>query len=123
MTNDVSFSVTGGALQVLGDDGMVIWQGLPDGLSVLDLRLAFDRSSVFVLLEPPIGGGRIQNLVRVSRHGLVEWHGELPMRQVTDAFVSLETDTEGHVLATTWSGYRVRLNPCSGRLEDEVFTK
>ncbi len=51
------------------------------------------------------------------------WRGELPVRQATDAFVSLETDVVGHVLAATWSGYRVRLNPCSGRLEDEVFTK
>ncbi len=119
----VFFSIEDGALTISSGDTDGAWTGFPDGMSVLELHLDSDGSSAFVLLDAPIGGGRVSNLVRISSAAEIMWRGELPEAEPTDAFVSLQIDVDGAVLASTWSGYRVRLDPASGQLLSEVFTK
>lgn len=122
MSSRAHFSVTDGNLRVDRQDAES-WTGLPDGVSVLDLRVAGDGSSAFVLLDPPPRGGRVRNLVRVTSTAEIAWRGELPKTSRADAFVSLETDVDGYVLASTWTGYRVRLDPATGCLLGQEFTK
>jgi len=118
------FSVRDGALAISsGAQTGFAWQGCPDGLRVVDLRVAVQGDSAFILLDPPRGTGRVPNLVRVAATGSVIWRGELPDTSATDSFVSLELDVEGDVIAGTWSGYRVRLDPDTGRCLDKEFTK
>lgn len=123
MRSNLSFSVQDGVLTISPSDGSHVWEGLPDGMPVHDLRAAPDGRSAFVLLETPAGAGRVRNLVRITAHAKIVWRGELPEVDPTDAFVSLATDADGAVLASTWSGYRVRLDPDTGCLLGQVFTK
>lgn len=123
MSAGVLFSVSDGILTIASDDESEVWTGLPAGMRVLDLRVASDGRSVIALLDPPVGGGRVRNLVRITSTAEVAWQGELPRAGVTDAFVSLDTDVDGVVLASTWTGYRVRLDPATGRLLGQEFTK
>jgi hypothetical protein len=96
---------------------------MPDGMRVLDLRIALDGCSAIALLDPPVGGGRVRNLVRITSAAEVVWRGELPQAGSTDAFVSLDTDIDGVVLASTWTGCRVRIDPATGGLLSQEFTK
>lgn len=123
MSAQIFFSVSDGMLTILSDDAPVLWTGQPDGMRVLDLRVASDGCSAIALLDPPAGAGRVRNLVRITSSGDVAWRGELPEDGPTDAFVSLDVGIEGVVLAATWTGYRVRLDPVTGRLLAQEFTK
>ncbi|WP_156044176.1 hypothetical protein [Cellulomonas sp. HZM] len=123
MASCAYFSVEKGLLSIFNSAGQVVWHGMPDGLPVVDLRLAQDETSAVVLLDPPDGSGRIHNLVSISNAGAILWRGQLPRDEASDAFVSLEMGTDSRVLANTWSGYRLRLNPRSGRIEGQVPTK
>lgn len=123
MTSGLSFSVDDGVLTISTSGGSDVWEGMPDGMPVHDLREAPDGRSAFVLLDPPAGAGRVRNLVRITSAAEIVWRGELPETDPTDVFVSLATDAEGAVLASTWSGYRVRLDPDTGRLLSQVFIK
>ena len=71
----------------------------------------------------PAGIGRLRNLIKVLADGSVAWRGELPGQDPTDAFVALATDPDGTVLAATWSGYRAKLDPHTGRLKSAEFTE
>jgi hypothetical protein len=119
----IFFSVSDGLLTVSSDEAPELWAGLPDGMPVLDLRVASDGRSAIALLEPPAGGGRVRNLVGVLASGEVAWRGELPEVGGTDAFVALDIGMDGVILAATWMGYRVRLDPVTGRLLGQEFTK
>lgn len=123
MTREVWFSVNEGVLTIADNGQFPIWEGYPEGLHVIDLRVAPGEDSAFVLLDPPPGGGRIRNLIKVSGRGEVLWRGQLPRHQPTDAFVSFQMDAEGRIFAVTWSGQKVHLNPSTGCIEGEVFTK
>lgn len=116
------FSVEAGTLVVKYETGTV-WSGHPDGLAVLDLRPAPDEVSAFVLLELPGGWRSVRNLVRVGADGRVLWRGELPRGASADCFVEFEVEATGDLVASTWSGYRVRLDPDTGALLGQTFTK
>lgn len=123
MSSRSYFSVSDGVLTISSDDPVELWTGLPDGLPVLDLRADPDGRSAVVLLDPPAGGGRVRNLVRIVSSGEVAWRGELPETGPADAFVGLDIGIDGVVMAVTWSGYRVRLHPVTGRILGQEFTK
>jgi hypothetical protein len=123
VTSEVYFTVRDGVLRISRGDPPTKWEGLPDGLPVLDLRMAAAAEAAVVLLDAPSGGGHVQNLVRVEPDGRISWRGELPSGSATDCFVSLEMDQGGDIIASTWSGYRVRLAGRDGRLLESVFTK
>lgn len=123
MSARILFDVSDGVLTVSSDDAPELWTGLPDGMRVLDLRVASDGCSAIALLDPPVGGGRVRNLVRITSDGGVAWRGELPEGGATDAFVGLDIGIDGVVLASTWSGYRLWLDPVTGQLLGQEFTK
>lgn len=123
MSTRALFSVSDGVLTISLDDATEVWAGMPDGMRVLDLRIALDGCSAIALLDPPVGGGRVRNLVRITSAAEVVWRGELPQAGSTDAFVSLDTDIDGVVLASTWTGCRVRIDPATGGLLSQEFTK
>lgn len=123
MTSEVYFTVRDGVLRISRDDPPTEWEGLPDGRSVLDLRLTADAEAAVVLLDVPSGWGQVQNLVRVEPDGRISWRGELPSGNGTDSFVDFDLDQDGDISAQTWSGYRVRLAGQDGRLLESVFTK
>lgn len=124
MRHDVHFAVRDGALLISTEPERITLNVRPDGLRVVDVRDEPNGRSMLVLLDPPAGGGRVRNLVLVDSGGKVVWRGELPERSgPTDSFVSLELDLDGTVVAGTWSGYRVTLDPVTGRRLREDFTK
>lgn len=123
MSSRLFFSVSSGVLTIASEGARELWTGMPDGMPVRDLHVAPDGRSAIALLDPPTGGGRVRNLVRVTSSGEVAWRGELPEVGSADAFVGVDVGIEGVLLAATWTGYRVRLDPVTGRLLSQEFTK
>lgn len=122
MSAFVVFSVCDGILTIALDDVSDQWAGMPDGMRVVDLRIASDGRSALGLLDPPAGGGASATSCGLLRRP--KWSGAADSRQrAADAFVSLDTDIDGVVLASTWTGYRVRLDPATGRLLSQELTK
>ena len=80
-----------------------------------------DDSKCLILLDTVASKEpTFENLLCVERNGNVVWKAELP--QSNDAFVSFEQTAEG-LVANTWSGYRVRLDPATGKLMERQFVK
>lgn len=119
----VYFSVLDGELRIAGGSSPAEWRGRPDGLNVIDLQVTADHQSAVVLLDAPAGSGHVNNLIRIEGDGEISWRGELPTGSPTDCFVGFRLDPDGAVLASTWSGYQVRLSAHSGKLERSDFTK
>jgi len=71
-----------------------------------------------------MGGPKTQqNLVRVDRRGSVVWRADTPDASAGDSWVSVEDAGEGRLMATSWSGWRVRLNPETGEIAARQFVK
>lgn len=56
---------------------------------------------------------RMENVACLEPDGSVRWRASLPEGLVGDCFNGLEVDGVG-VLASTWSGLRMRLDPVTG---------
>src|SRR5215510_6846374 len=71
-----------------------------------------------------MGGPKTQrNLVRVDRRGSVVWRADTPDASAGDSWVSVDDAGEGRLMATSWSGWRVRLNPETGEIAARQFVK
>lgn len=116
-------SVDDGRLRVSCDQPSFEWEGLLDGLSVLDLIVLPSGAPAVVLLAPPAGPGPVRNLVGVASDATVSWRAEPPTLGESDAFVSIEADQDGLISASTWSGYRVLVSPETGNTLRQEFTK
>jgi hypothetical protein len=117
------FSVHEGRLRVSRADPSFEWEGLLDGLPVLDLIALPSGEAATVLLDPPPGHVAVRNLVGVGSDAEVAWRAELPATGESDAFVSIELAEEGLIAASTWSGYRVLISPDTGATIRQEFTK
>lgn len=117
------FSVRDGRLRVSRDDPLFEWEGLLDGLPVLDLIALSSGTSAVVLLDPPAGHTEVRNLVGVGPDAHVSWRAELPTTGESDAYVSIELTEDGLIAASTWSGYRILISPKTGALIGQEFTK
>jgi len=120
MSREIFWSIDAGDLLISGRN---FWRGRPDGLPVLDIMLDRDREAAFILLDPPAGGGHVRNLLLIGPTGDIRWRAELPDVIGADAFVSMAFADDGSIVSGTWSGYRVRIDPASGRLLEQTFTK
>jgi hypothetical protein len=69
----VWFAASSGRLRVSGDDPLFEWEGLVDGLTVLDLIVLRPGDSAVVLLDPPAGQRPVMNLVGVASDATVRW--------------------------------------------------
>lgn len=123
MSGGAYFAVSDGLLRISHGDPPTTWEGRPDGLDVVDLRSTHDGRGAIVLLDAPVGGGRVRNLVRIEEDGSVSWRGELPPDAATDCYVAMDLLDDGDVSASTWSGHRVRLGAEDGQLLGSEFTK
>lgn len=117
------FSLHDGRLRMSSDDPAFEWEGLLDGLPVLDLIALPSGTAAIVLLDPPAGHAAVKNLVGVGPDARVSWRAELPETGESDAFVSIELTEDGLIAASTWSGYRVLISPNTGALIGQEFTK
>lgn len=119
----VWFSVHDGRLRVSRDCPSFEWEGLLDGLPVLDLIALSSGTAAVVLLDPPAGHAAVGNLLGVGSDAHVSWRAELPTTGQSDAFVSIELTEDGLIAASTWSGYRVLISPDTGAVIGQEFTK
>lgn len=118
-----TFSVRDGRLRVSGADPAIEWEGLLDGLPVLDLMTPASGISAIVLLDPPSGHTAVRNLVGVGPDAHISWRAELPTAGEPDAYVSIEFTEDGLIAASTWSGYRVFISTDTGVVIGQEFTK
>jgi hypothetical protein len=77
-----------------------------------------------VILKPRQERGAEANLLGFGPDGERLWHLEPPVRSLDswDGFVNLWV-REGQVWAGSWSGFSLRINPCTGDVIEQVFTK
>jgi outer membrane protein assembly factor BamB len=118
---DEVFSVPASHFHVFrAEDGTLHWQGSYEGITVIAARPLDDNSGCVVLLDPgAMPRSTFENLFCVDANGKVMWKAQLP--QSHDAFVDLQlTDA---LYANSWSGYRVKLDPATGKIVDQVFVK
>ncbi len=84
--------------------------------------LPIDNNSRCIVLLDILASkeSQFRNLLCIERDGNVVWKAELPVSQ--DAFVSFQMTTDG-LVANSWSGYRVILNPATGKIMERQFVK
>ena len=102
------------------DDGSLSWSPDYDGAPVRDaIPLGTDRC--VIRLDPDSSSEQIfRNIICTDRIGNTIWRAELPRNP--DAFIDMILN-EGTVLARTWSGYAVRIDPTTGRIISHDFVK
>jgi hypothetical protein len=99
------------------------WTGKPLGCSVSVVLPIIGTDDYIALCDPDAQRGRaFANLVRVSPSGAITWRAELPPGTGDDAFVNVRWENN-ELMANTWSGHRVRIDPDSGRIMGSAFTK
>jgi len=99
------------------------WRGKPQGIPVSKAILLPYANDLIVLLEYAYHPRRpFRNLIRMRPDGSIIWHAELPQATANDAYVDIEL-TGGSLLAWSWSGYRVVIDPVSGKIIQKTFIK
>jgi hypothetical protein len=109
------FRLSHGALEITDDAGAVVWQGRPDGLIVKHAVGLRDHTAAIVLLDADDLDERRRNLVLVDVTGHTAWRAELPTEGEVDRYVGVSVRRSA-IVARSWSGYRVQLDPESGRI-------
>ena len=103
--------------------GEVLWSGAIDQAKTDSVLPLGESDDAIVLLDHMARKGRFPNLVRIDRNGAILWRAQLPSSSDPhDSYVSVEVEGET-IRANSWSGYRVRLSPDSGRIAKSTFTK
>jgi len=97
------------------------WHGEYRGMKVVTVLPVDDNSKCLILLEIAQEKEQtFENFLCVKRDGNIVWKAELP--QSHDTFVSFQKTAEG-LIANTWSGYRIRLDPATGKIVERQFVK
>ncbi len=65
---------------------------------------------------------RLENLICVDSQGSMRWRAQLPKGSGADCFVAIRADG-GELTATTWSGWRIEVEPSTGRHLRAAFVK
>jgi outer membrane protein assembly factor BamB len=124
MTDQCAFSVIDHQLLIVETrTGRVRWHGKPLGRPVEEVEGIPGAPRAVVLLDYMAGPpGPAENLVCVDCDGQVAWRARLPTDSSTDAYVSFEL-VGGQLVAHSWSGHRVVIDPATGDVRDSKFTK
>jgi hypothetical protein len=95
----------------------------PDVAAAVQSELLVDGVRL-VILKPRQEWGAEANLLGFGPDGELLWHLEPPVRSRDswDGFVNLWV-REGQVWAGSWSGFSLRIDPRSGEVVEQVFTK
>src|SRR5581483_6558759 len=103
-------------------NGGVVWKGRPSGYRVWKVLTIPGSDDCLVLLEYWAERQHgFQNLLRVRADGSIRWRAELP-DPTDDAYVGFEWDGRD-LVAGSWSGFRVVLDPATGHIVSAIFVK
>jgi hypothetical protein len=123
MTKECTFSVIDRQLLIVDPTGRVHWHGMPLGWPVEEVAPLLDGARAVVLLDYMAAPTMpFENLVCVDCDGQVVWRARLPTTSGADAYVSFELIGD-RLVANTWSGHQVILDPVTGEVQDARFTK
>ena len=124
------YSLQGGELVVLGDDGSSLWRGRPMNQAVGRIEVVPASDDAIVLLKRPSTSGDFSNIVRVGPDGAIRWIAELPdypgkgtSASTQDSYVALDTVTKSAIQAHSWSGVQVWLDTSTGKIANAMFVK
>ncbi len=105
------------------ESGQVMWSGRPLGREVVDLIPLEGLNRAVVLLEswgsPPDDRA---NLVSIDQLGRLLWRARLPTDSSSDFFTSVEVIGDA-ITASSWSCHRLQIDPNTGIILSDVFTK
>jgi len=103
------------------DDGRLLWRGTFEGGAVRDAVPLPGTEDCIVVLETDVPGALSDgNVMRVRPNGTIVWR-PLPVPGV-GAYFRLEI-RYGYLMAWSWTGYMVRLNPKRGSIVEKTFVK
>lgn len=124
MSEATIYTLDDGTITATDVSGAVVWVGRPLGARVVDVAVLSTVGAVIVLLDyMEMGSGPVNNLIRMNRDGTVAWQALLPTTEPSDAYVDFSLASEGLILASSWSGWRVRLDAESGEIIEKLFAK
>lgn len=103
-------------------NGSLRWQGNYKKMNVINAFPCDEGMHCIILLDMAASKkATFENLLCIDRAGRVVWKAKLP--KSNDAFVSFQMEADGLLHANTWSGYRVTLDPLTGKLQQQKFVK
>ncbi|HSQ65776.1 MAG TPA: hypothetical protein VLM85_21290 [Polyangiaceae bacterium] len=119
----MQFQLLNGAIEVTDATGRLVWRGKPLQHRVKSVIPLAGEDICIVLLDPDVQlRSHFENVVCVDPHGGVVWRASLPTSGNDDCYLALAYEG-GALVANSWSGFRVRIDPRGGRILDAVFTK
>lgn len=119
----MQFRLVGDAIEVASTLGQVVWRGRPLGYPVKVLIPLPGQDGCIVLCDPDSKlGGHFENVLRIAGDGSVLWRAPLPSSASDDCYTALRYDSDA-LVAYSWSGHRVCIDPKSGRILGSTFTK
>lgn len=120
MANEV-FSIPSHQFTVFqANDGRISWSGNYQGMKVIGAS-PIDDERCLILIDSMASEQQVfQNLLCTERSGKVVWEAELVCQP--DSFVKFEMTANG-LIAWTWSGWNLRLDPVTGKTIEQEFTK
>jgi hypothetical protein len=102
-------------------DGAAAMRGAYQEKPIRTALLAKHGERCIILLDPDSSEhGAFQNLFCIERDGGIIWIATLP--ETHDRFVQIRM-RGNDLIANSWSGYMVTINPLTGRTIDIVFVK
>ena len=81
-----------------------------------------DGTGRVVVFELEASSRPDQNLVCFDPAGQVRWKAEFPTSDPTDCFIEVRVEKD-LVLANSFSGYLIKIDPATGRTLQTQFTK
>lgn len=119
----MNFRLVGDEIEISGASGQQIWRGRPLGYPVKSVIPLVAEDGCIVLCDPDAQlGGYFENVLRIACDGSVLWRAPMPSSRNDDCYTAIGYDADA-LVANSWSGYRVRIDPNSGRLLESSLTK
>ncbi len=100
----------------------IIWEGKPDGYSVLVILPIPESDDCIVLLDFYNNISRLKNVVRCRPDGTIAWRCQLPNSSGFDAYTSMIWANQ-KLEVYSWSGFAVSLNIDNGNIMSSMFVK
>jgi hypothetical protein len=118
----MKFELDNGNVVGREDGGRTLWRGKPDGYAAKAIAPLLGSHDMIVLLDYMAGPKNFANLIRLAPDGRVVWRLAPPEGPTNDAYVDLRWRGD-ELVANSWSGYLVRIDPASGRMTSSEFVK
>jgi len=108
------------ALVIRDSTGHVLWEGRVEGVDVLSVVRLGETCVAVLEWGQKQQVGRLLNLVRVAKNGSVLWRAEMPTNRNAEAYTKISIEGED-LVAWSFSGLMVRLDPETGRIRSKQF--